>query len=267
MVRRVTGSLGSLIADALERGQTSHNAVRDMTKRRTRGKKRQAERRRNVALKVGVDIPTPDEIRAIIENVKGRWRPLIITAIFSGLRASELRGLPWADVDFNAKPNPVIRVTQRADRYNKIGSPKSEAARRSIPIGVSVVNTLKEWKLACPASDLDLVFPTGAGHIEYHANMIKRGLMPPQIAAGIVDEEGKAKYTGLHALRHFYASYCINRREDGGLGLLPQRIQERMGHTTLAMTTDTYGHLFESADDSESLAEAERRLLSPVNAT
>jgi hypothetical protein len=39
-----------------------------------------------------------------------------------------------------------------------------------------------------------------------------------QVAAGVVTKAGKAKYTGMHALRHFYASWCINRREDGGLG-------------------------------------------------
>jgi len=45
------------------------------------------------------------------------------------------------------------------------------------------------------------------------------GWRPVQVAAGVVTKAGKAKYTGMHALRHFYASWCINRREDGGLGL------------------------------------------------
>jgi hypothetical protein len=79
------------------------------------------------------------------------------------------------------------------------------------------------------------VFPTGAGNVEHHANIVVRGLAPVQVAAGMTvpeldehrkpvkDDEGKsivaAKYTGLHALRHFYASWCINRKEDGGLGL------------------------------------------------
>jgi hypothetical protein len=42
------------------------------------------------------------------------------------------------------------------------------------------------------------------------------GWRPVQVAAGVVTKAGKAKYTGMHALRHFYASWCINRREDGG---------------------------------------------------
>jgi integrase len=68
------------------------------------------------------------------------------------------------------------------------------------------------------------------------------------------DEEGKpimeAKYTGLHALRHFYASWCINRKADGGLELSPKIVQERMGHSSITVTMDVYGHLFPRGDDS-----------------
>jgi len=57
-------------------------------------------------------------------------------------------------------------VRQRADRYNKLGSPKSDAGRRTIPIPKIVVNTLREWKLASPKGDDDLVFPNGVGKAE-----------------------------------------------------------------------------------------------------
>jgi integrase len=70
-----------------------------------------------------------------------------------------------------------------------------------------------------------------------------------------------AKYTGLHTLRHFYASWCINRQQDGGLGLPAKAVQERLGHSTIALTMDVYGHLFPRGDDAEELAAAERSLL------
>lgn len=75
------------------------------------------------------------------------------------------------------------------------------------------------------------------------------------------DGEPKAKYPGLHNLRHFYASWCINRRADGGLELPAKVVQERLGHSTIAMTLDTYGHLFPSGDDGAELEAAERALL------
>jgi integrase len=174
------------------------------------------------------------------------------------LRASELRGLRWDDVDLR---QARLYVRQRADRYKKIGKPKSESGERTVPLPPMVVNTLREWKLKCPKSEYGIVFPTGAGGIEYHSNIVHRGLGPTQIAAGIVTKDSKPKYPGLHSLRHFYASWCINRIKDGGLELPLKMVQERLGHSTLALTADVYGHLFPSGDDGTELKEAERFFL------
>ena len=257
MIRKILGSLGSLLADAQEQGLAARNAVRDLRRNRRRGKDAHAERRQKGKLQVGVHIPTPDEIKSLITGTKGRWRPLLVVAIFTGLRASELRGLRWSDIDFKSNE---LHVRQRADRFNEIGRPKSVAGERRIPFGKFVANTLKEWKLSCPKGELDLVFPNGAGKVESLANIINRGLVPSQIEGGLV-LDGKAKYTGMHALRHFYASWCINRPTDGGLGLPPKLVQERLGHSSITMTYDRYGHLFPRGDDMKELDAAERSLL------
>jgi integrase len=266
MVRKVRVSLSSLLSDAQERGLVSRNVVRDLRRTRARGVERKAERRQKGKLKVGVDIPTREEIKAIVEAAKGRWRPILLTAIFTGLRASELRGLRWADVDLEKRE---LHVRQRADRYSAIGKPKSESGERTVPLTPIVVNTLREWKLACPKSEAGLVFPSTGGLVEHHKNIVERGLVPTLIAASVAIEEessdGKlvkrAKYTGLHALRHFYASWCINRRVDGGLELPAKVVQERLGHSSIVMTMDVYGHLFPRGDDSAELEAAERSLL------
>jgi integrase len=259
MVKRVIGGLGALLGDALERGLVATNAVRSMKRERKRGKERQSERRQKGKLKVGVDIPTPDEIKRLISHLPDHWRPLLLTAIFTGLRASELRGLSWEDVDLR---NAKLHVRQRADKYKEIGKPKSESGERTIPLPPMVVNTLREWKLQCPKSERGIVFPTGKGEIEYHSNIVHRGLGPAQIAAKIVAKDGKPKYPGLHSLRHFYASWCINRVRDGGLELPLKIVQERLGHSTLALTADVYGHLFPSNDDGAELKQAEKFFLS-----
>jgi integrase len=255
MAKRVIGSLGTLLGDALERGLVATNVVRSMKRERKRGKDRQAERRQRGKLKAGVDIPTPDEIRRMIAHLPDKWRPLLLTAIFTGLRASELRGLRWEDVDLK---HNKLHVRQRADRYQQIGKPKSESCERTVPLPPMVTNTLREWKIKCPRSPHGIVFPTRTGAIEYHTNIVHRGLGPAQIAAKIVTHDGKAKYPGLHSLRHFYASWCINREKDGGLELPLKMVQERLGHSTLALTADTYGHLFPSGDDGAELAKAEK---------
>ena len=91
-----------------------------------------------------------------------------------------------------------------------------------------LANALHEWKLVCPKGELGLVFPNGAGRIETHNNITRRGLQPVQIAAGVTAADGKAKYPGLHSFRHFYASWCINRSVDGGLEL-PLKIVQAEG--------------------------------------
>lgn len=248
LAKKVLGSLKSILKDAKRRGNVAQNVAADV-KVGTNGRK--------TKLKVGESIPTGDEVRRMIDGAPaGRGRTLIMVAAFSGLRASELRGLRWkGGVDLK---KGVLHVHQRADRYNTIGQPKSMSSERTVPIGPMVVNTLRQWKMACPKSAADLVFPTGKGTIENHSNIIRRTLMPAQITAGIVNGNGKPKYPGLHALRHFYASWCINRKKDGGLELPPKTVQARLGHASIVMTLDRYGHLFPSHDDGAELAEAER---------
>jgi integrase len=258
MVRKVIGSLGAILNDAQERGLVAQNVARGLRIRRKRGQERRADRRQNGKLKPGVDIPTPDEIRAWLPHLDGQWRPFFLTAIFTGLRSSELRGLRWADVDIKRSE---IHVRQRIDKFNKVGALKSETSERVVPLPPMLLKALREWKLACPKGSLDLVFPNGAGKPESHANIVQRGLHPTMIAAGLTKKDGTARYTGLHALRHFFASWCINRRVDGGLELPLKVVQARMGHSTIAMTADVYAHLFARGDDTAELAAAEKSFL------
>ena len=114
-----------------------------------------------------------------------------------------------------------------------------------------VVNTLKEWSLACPVGEL--AFPTRVGTVEGHRDLMRK-------LAAVTNAAGIGDYT-MHAFRHFYASWCINRRADGGLELPAKVVQARLGHASIVMTLDTYGHLFPRGDDGAELAAAERVLL------
>jgi integrase len=246
MVDKIVVSLGSIVAYALDGGMVAKNVVRDARRARRRG---QEKRERNL-----VEIPTKAEIRDLIARAAGRWRPFIITALFTGLRASELRGLTWDDVDLERK---VLTVRQRADAWNTMGAPKSEAGQREVPLAPMVVNVLKEWRLACPRKDgaLWLVFPNGTGKHESHANILNRGFWPLQVACGMVGPDGGAKYS-LHALRHAAASLFIDQ------GMNPKRVQAIMGHANIQITFDTYGHLFrDDESDQKAMEQMQARLL------
>ena len=111
LIGKVVISLGSILGHAMALGLASRNVVREAVMHNRR--RQRLAKRHEKHLEVGVDIPTKDELRLILAHARGRWRALIVTAIFTGLRASELRGLTWKDVDFDAA---TLRVRQRADR-------------------------------------------------------------------------------------------------------------------------------------------------------
>jgi integrase len=242
MARKVLASLKSILREAQRRGLVAQNAAQPA--------RVDIKKREQAKLAVGRDIPSKEEIQTILANADGRWRPLLVTAIFTGMRSSELRGLAWDAVDCERK---VIHVRQRADLWGDIGAPKSAAGHREIPMAPIVINALKEWRLACPKGELRLVFPNGSGNVENHANIANRGFYALQFKTVMVlpdpnekDENGdpvmKPKY-GMHALRHFFASWAIER------GFSPKRVQTLLGHCSIQMTFDLYGHLFPSLED------------------
>jgi integrase len=248
MARKILASLKCIIRHAQRIGQISKDPSGPVSIRMpTRG---------TVKLKAGRDFPDMAEIKALMDGVEQaaferRWRPLILTAIFTGLRSSELRGLRWSDVDLDAG---LLHVRQRADHWGVMGAPKSEAGERTIPLGPPPLNALKAWKLACPRRDgkLDLVFPNGAGNVESHGNLCTHGWYALQISCGLTKDTGeisedgqpilRAKY-GFHKLRHFFASWLL--AQDFSL----KKAQGFLGHATMAMTADTYGHLLPDLED------------------
>jgi integrase len=254
MVRKILVSLSGILADAQDRGLVAQNVVRNRRAHRNGSDARQKHR-----LEAGKDIPTPAEMRSVIAHLgSGRARPLLLTAIFTGLRASELRGLRWVDIDLSRNE---LHVRQRADRFRTLGPLKSATSRRTVPLLPMVANALREWRLACPRNEAGLVFPGHGGQPLTLPTIVQLTWQPVQITAGVVGKDGRAKYPGLHALRHFYASWCINRKADGGLELPIKVVQGRLGHASIQMTADRYGHLFPRGDDSAELAAAERAFM------
>jgi integrase len=275
MAKAILGSLKGIIKEAQRRGLAGHNVASDV---QVKISKRHEEH---------VVIPAPEHIRALFAKAAEKWplttletdcktvaccwRPLIVTATLTGLRCSELRGLTWAHVDFGAG---VIRVRQRADLRNNMGPPKSKAGRRDVPMSPMVANTLKAWKLACPVTKRDLVFPAQSGGIVTNGTIHRSCWGPLQRACGLVERVPRLHAVGapvrdengnpiidevpiytFHSLRHAAASLFIEQ------GWSPKKLQSVMGHSTIQMTFDTYGHLWPSAeDDRTALAQIEARL-------
>jgi integrase len=93
-----------------------------------------------------------------------------------------------------------------------------------------------------------------------HVVLHKLHLWPVQVAAGIC-KQGRALYS-THALRHCAASLWIEQR------VSPKRVQAWIGHSSIQVTFDTYGHLFQQAEaDAGVMAAVEREILGAADAT
>lgn len=189
------------------------------------------------------------------------WRPFIITAVFTGMRCSELRGLTWDHVDLKTG---IIRVRQRADFQNQLGTTKSRAGDRDIPMAPIVLNTLRAWRITCPPWPRNLAFPTEKGTIHSNGNIHHYCWGPLLRSLGIVKCDGTDKNgepavkTALtfHSLRHAAASLFIEQ------GWTAKKVQIVMGHSNISVTFNTYGHLWkDDKTDLDDMAQLEARLL------
>ena len=188
-------------------------------------------------------VPSKEAIRALIEAADEDFKPHLIVSALGGLRASELRGLRWQDVDFD---KGFIHIRQRADAYNQMGEPKSRAGFRDIPAGPMVLNALRRWKLRCPKSELGLAFPAPQGGILQHTRTQDR----------FRKLQKKVEVTmRWHDLRHFAVSLWIEQ------GFSIKEIMTFAGHSSIQMTMERYGHLFPSPDHQKAMAMVEAKLL------
>ena len=255
MASKIIRALSAIPSNAMSIGAIAQNVAAGVKVGRL---KREAEK---------IVPPDRSDLKRLIKAASDTERPLILTAIRTGLRSSELRGLRWQDIDLDAA---TVTVCQRADQWGEIGPPKSEAGRRTIPIPPELVKELKVWKLRSPPSKLGLAFPSTTGTPLRHNNLLRRLYFPLQVRAGLgvprldkagapmVDEEGEPILTGkygFHALRHAAASGWIESRID------LKRLQVWIGHENIQLTLDTYGHLLADQErDAELALQASRDL-------
>jgi integrase len=147
------------------------------------------------------------------------------TALYAGLRRGELQALRWEDVDFK---QGRINVRRSWDVQEGAIEPKSKAGRRAVPIALVLRAALMEQRAACPweaglvfGRDATRAFVPGAVSKRARRSWERAGLDP----------------IGLHECRHTFASFMI------AAGVNAQALSAYMGHASVTITFDRYGHL------------------------
>lgn len=184
----------------------------------------------------------PDQARLFLETARGdRLGCLYLVAVTTGLRMGELLGLRWADVDLEGDRISVRAAISRRKGPWSFTEPKSASSRRSIVLAAQVASTLKEHRArqlderlaAGPRwHDHDLVFCTTIGTPLTSSNLHGRSFKPLLKKAGLPEIR-------FHDLRHTTASLLLREGEH------PKVVQDLLGHSTIALTMDTYSHVMD----------------------
>ncbi len=175
----------------------------------------------------------PDELRALL-TAAAETPPdetIVKVVAFTGLRRGELFGLQWGDIDWNQNgPGGRLHV-KRSVYLGRITTPKTQVSIRVVDVPQGLLDELLVYKAMYPPMDGDFIFRTASGSPLGPDNFYKRRFLPILQRAGL-------RRIGLHALRHGYASILINSGEN------IKYVSRQLGHSSIQMTLDVYGHLF-----------------------
>ena len=230
--------LGRILALALRRGHINDNPLRRLDQsERPRPQKRDQR------------VLDHDQISRLLQHTLPGYRPIISTALYTGMRLNELLGLTWGDVDFD---HGLVHVRHQLSRP-RLDSParrvqlKTRAAARDIPLLPQLASLLRHHKMATHHSQpSDYVFATSRGTANGYRNIERRGLGHAADSAGLNSEDQPR--LRLHDLRHTFASHLII-----DLKLDIAHVSHILGHARPSITLDTYTHLFNHANHTNNI--------------
>lgn len=173
-----------------------------------------------------MEILTPEEVGLLLDHSSPKRKTLFLTAVLTGMRRGELLGLKWGDIDRNYTQIHVRRSLWKG----QFVTPKSKKSERKIDLSPHLAEALRQHKLTCPASELDLVFCNSEGAPVEPDNMVKRDFLPVLKKAGI-------NRVRFHDLRHTNVALRIEQGQN------IKYIQHQLGHASIQTTLDRYGHL------------------------
>ena len=222
-MKKILINLGALMTYAVRKRYVDYNPVRDIEK-----PKGQSEHDEDKDL----NVLTPNDILSLIDSASDvKHKTIFMAAVTTGLRQGELLGLKWTDIDWL---NNQIHVNRTYNHFH-FYEPKTKTSKRKVDVPPQMIRQLKEWKIACPVNDFDLIFPNENGKPMSALNMYNRKFLTAL-------KEAKLNKIRFHDLRHTYASLLIDQGEN------IKYVQNQMGHASIKVTMDTYGHLMKDVN-------------------
>ena len=228
-VRGIARTLRTVLSQAVEDGKLPANPALRMGRYLRRGDE----------AKTPIQVLTRDEAALLVGTAEAhfpRWHPWVLLALCTGLRLGEQIGLQWGDVDWNGR----FVVVQRNFVRGVLTSPKSHRRRR-VDLSSQLLTTLVGWRRFLQARAMEKgtntpqwVFRSLSGTPLEERNIrhvFKRML-----------EKAELRQIRIHDLRHTFASLLLQQGESVAY------VKEQLGHASIQITVDTYGHLIPGAN-------------------
>lgn len=180
------------------------------------------------------------------EMSKDYYYEFIALLLCTGMRTGEAAALAWSDIDYKENVIHVTKtVTYNEDGTATIGTPKSEAGKRDIPLN----DTIKAV-LSCQRKKLGNLFPMNDNRVfvSVYGGIVHNHAVNRSISDALtrLEEQNKPiEHFTAHALRDTFATRYI---EQGGS---PQTLKTILGHSSLAMTMDLYSHVLPNTKQQE----------------
>lgn len=178
----------------------------------------------------------PEQVEALADAIQpAMYGTLIRFAAYTGLRAGEIGALRLGRLDLPRSSVEVAESLADLGGHLEFGATKTYA-RRHVPLPPFLRDELGAYLAGQRRNTEDLVFSAPRGGALRHGLFYRRAYKPAVIAAGL--PEGLR----FHDLRHTYAAFCIASTAD------PYAVMRRMGHSSITVTYNIYGHLFPERD-------------------
>jgi integrase len=189
-------------------------------------------------------IASPTEGAALLAALPSTDRAVWATAMYAGLRRGELRGLRWEDVDL---ATGKLRVERGWDDLEGPIEPKSREGKRTVPIAAALRDHLIEHRMSSGRSE-GLVFGIDGRRPFDPSKLTERarrawGWERAADDKWIAGESGALAPITLHECRHTFASLMI------AAGVNAKALSTYMGHFSISITLDKYGHLMPGSED------------------
>jgi integrase len=202
---------------------------------------------RNVAKSIrGPNLPRTERRALSVEEARqllvlarpDRYEGIFVLALVMGLRRGEILGLRWADIDLEARVLRVRQAVQRAEGELRIVEPKTQQSRRSLPLPAAALSALERQR-ARQAADRLSAGPDWQDFGLVFASVIGTPLEPRNVNRRfeLLRAHGGLPWLRLHDLRHACATFLLAQ------GVEPRMVMEILGHSTIRLTMDTYGHV------------------------